>query len=129
MAKKFYEYNYGIVNEMAQASTAFLPEYHKCFLIYAEDEKQAFWLAMQHIYDGLPTVTLHDIVYEGEYYNTVEDVIVAQGRENCCKNCANTDGYTGFSDFYCKAHSHGMRAEQYDCLEFTDSEKSMNRQA
>ena len=78
---KFYEYNYGMINEVAQASTVFKPEYHKCFLIYAEDEKQAVWLAMQHIYDGLPTVTLHDIVYEGEHYDTVKNVLAVAGTD------------------------------------------------
>ena len=81
IAKKFYEYNRGLVNEVNQALTVFKPEYHKCFLIYAEDEKQAFRLAMQHIYDGLPTVTLSDVAYKNKYYDIVKNVVAVTGTD------------------------------------------------
>ena len=72
---KFYEYNNGTINQMSQASTAFLEEYKECFLIYAENENEAFKLAMKHIYEDKPMVILHDIDYMGEHYDTVKNVV------------------------------------------------------
>ena len=37
---------------------------------------------------------------------------------NCCKNCACADGYTGFDDFYCSAFKCWIRAEHYNCKHF-----------
>lgn len=51
-------------------------------------------------------------------------------KENCCKNCDNAKGYTGFSDHYCRAFNCGIRAEQYDCSQFIyeDKEEVCNEQ-
>lgn len=43
--------------------------------------------------------------------------------ENCCKNCANAKGYTGWNDHYCKAFNCGIRAEHYDCPQFIDEDE------
>ena len=72
---KFWEYAYGSINEMNQASTALSEEYKECFLIYAENENEAFMLALKHIYENKPMVTLHDIWYKGEHYDTVKNVV------------------------------------------------------
>lgn len=40
--------------------------------------------------------------------------------KNCCKNCANAEGYSGYADHDCKALGHGIRAEVYDCEHFVE---------
>ncbi len=39
--------------------------------------------------------------------------------ENCCKNCANSSSYTSLDDFYCVRSGCWMRAEKYDCKNFS----------
>lgn len=40
------------------------------------------------------------------------------GVVNCCKNCINVIGYSGYNDFFCVACDHLVRAEVYDCEDF-----------
>lgn len=40
--------------------------------------------------------------------------------KNCCKNCANADGYSGYNDHICKVTGRGVRAEVYDCEHFVE---------
>lgn len=37
---------------------------------------------------------------------------------NCCKNCANAIGYSGYEDHFCKVYDCGIRAEVYNCEDF-----------
>lgn len=72
--KKFYHYyNYDrrpLVNEVVYPHCPFPAEYHKSFLVYAENEKQAFALAMDHIYNGLP-MSKFSGDYKGERYDEI----------------------------------------------------------
>lgn len=36
-------------------------------------------------------------------------------KENCCKNCANAEGYSGWEAHYCEGYKCYIRAEHYDC--------------
>lgn len=71
--RKFFEYNNGIINEMAQADVSIHGE--NIFLIYANDTKEALSLAMRHIYQGKPKSNLYDIDYLGCHYDVVYGVI------------------------------------------------------
>lgn len=71
--KRFYEYNNGIINEMAYADTSMKGE--NIFLIYAENAKEAFALAMEHIYRRKTKSDFYDIDYSGHHYDVVYGVV------------------------------------------------------
>ena len=72
MDKKFYEYSnlleYPTVNEVIYPHCPMGEEDPNVFLVYAESEREAFNLAMAHIYDGRPMNKFYG-TYKGERYN------------------------------------------------------------
>ena len=78
MEKKFYHYlehdGHIILNEVNYPHCPIWEEYHKSFLVYAEDENAAFKLAMRHIYDGLKINKFYG-VYAGERWDGIPCVM------------------------------------------------------
>lgn len=78
MDKQFYEYSnlfdYPIVNEVTYPHCPMGEEDPDVFLVYAANEKEAFKLAMSHIYDGKPMDKFYGI-YKGERYSGVRCVM------------------------------------------------------
>ena len=78
MDKKFYEYSnllgYPCVNEVTYPHCPMGEEDPNVFLIYAENKKKAFHLAMAHIYDEKPMDKFYGI-YKGERYSGISCVI------------------------------------------------------
>lgn len=44
-----------------------------------------------------------------------EDIVDKSKDESSCSRCRNAEGYSGYSDFYCKYFNVWMRADEYDC--------------
>ena len=78
MEKKFYHYlgykDAPLLNEVTYPHCPLLEEDHKSFLVYAENEKEAFCLAMKHIFDGLNMSRFYG-KYNGERYNGIRCVM------------------------------------------------------
>lgn len=78
MEKKFYEYSnlFGslTVNEVTYPHCPMGEEDPYVFLVYAENEREAFRLAMAHIYGGRPMNQFTGI-YKGERYSGVRCVM------------------------------------------------------
>lgn len=70
--KKFFEFarisGKPIVNEVTLPECPMGEDGIDVFLVYAEDEKKAFDLAMDHIFDGKPLEKFYG-VYKGESYH------------------------------------------------------------
>lgn len=73
--KRFYQYAWGMVNEMASPTTVYHNDGWFCFLIYAKDEAEARKLAYSRRYNNRPLTTLYGITFNGEYYDKIENVI------------------------------------------------------
>lgn len=41
-------------------------------------------------------------------------------KENCCKNCKHSEGYSGLDEHHCAALHHDIRSERYDCEYFVE---------
>lgn len=78
MEKKFYHYleynDHIMLNEVTYPHCPTWEEYHKSFLVYAEDKDAAFKLAMRHIYDGLKMSKFYGM-YAGERWDGVPCVL------------------------------------------------------
>ena len=76
--KKFYHYldHDGIIliNEVVSPDCPIYEEDYISFLIYGENERAAFKLAMKHIYDGLKLSKFYG-VYNGEKYDGITCVM------------------------------------------------------
>ena len=72
MDKKFYEYanvcKYPTINEVTYPHCSTYGEDPEVFLVYAENEKEAFKLALAHKYDGKPLERFYG-TYKGEKYH------------------------------------------------------------
>lgn len=61
----------------------------------------------------------HECLMLIEKYNKENiEALDNNGVVNCCKNCINVIGYSGYNDFFCVACDHLVRAEVYDCEDF-----------
>ena len=78
MDKKFYQYSdlsgHPIINEVTYPHCPMWGEDPNVFLIYAKDEKDAFRLAMAHIYEGKPMEKFYG-TYAGDRYEGIKCVM------------------------------------------------------
>lgn len=79
MDKKFYEYanllGYPTVNEVTYPHCPMGEKDPDVFLVYAENEKEAFNLAMAHVYDGKPLERFYGTHNNEKYYGEFRCVI------------------------------------------------------
>ena len=78
MEKNFYEYvnvnEYPNVNKVTYPHCPTWGDDPEVFLIYAENEKEAFKLAMEHIYEGRPVDKFYG-TYAGEKWSGIKCVM------------------------------------------------------
>lgn len=71
----FYEFNNGWLNELTNIDTYQPADVHSHFLIFAQDRKEAFKLAMSHIYSRYPATDMLNVDYQGHHYDVVKNVV------------------------------------------------------